>query len=73
MSEVKGSEIKLFGRTISLPHNDSSSPACLACPSSSSSPQQATSATQQRQEDQVRPPPYLFEVQFEENHVDLQI
>ncbi|ESW30642.1 hypothetical protein PHAVU_002G170600 [Phaseolus vulgaris] len=52
MSEVKGSEIKLFGRTISLPHNDSSSPACLSCPSSSSSPQQATSATQQRQEDQ---------------------
>ncbi|KAK7368391.1 hypothetical protein VNO80_10416 [Phaseolus coccineus] len=52
MSEVKGSEIKLFGRTISLPHNDSSSPACLACPSPSSSPPQVTSATPQHQEDQ---------------------
>ncbi|BAT74499.1 hypothetical protein LR48_Vigan01g119400 [Vigna angularis] len=52
MSEVKGSAIKLFGRTISLPHNDSSAPPTLACPSSSSSPPEPTSATQQHQEDQ---------------------
>jgi len=54
MSEVKGSAIKLFGRTISLPHNDSSAPATLASPSSPSSPPELTSATQQHQEHQVR-------------------
>jgi len=73
MSEVKGSAIKLFGRTISLPHNDSSAPVRLSCPSSSSSPPQVTSATQQHQEDQVRPPACLFSVEFEENLVDVQI
>ncbi|CAJ1939820.1 unnamed protein product [Sphenostylis stenocarpa] len=53
MSEVKDSAIKLFGRTISLSHHDSSVPQRLSCcPSSSSSLPQVTSAPQHHQEDE---------------------
>ncbi|RDX66761.1 Cyclic dof factor 2, partial [Mucuna pruriens] len=55
MSEVKDPAIKLFGRTISLPRDDSSAPARATCPSSSSSsPREVTSATQHQAEEPSR-------------------